>query len=152
MLRQLKIFTSLLSSDLGIRISLQIGFMSRVHHSILSIISFAYVTTPYMTNACIILYSACFYIKWKSFNAVCTNLVKNVLWCIINQNRQYISNTLPCLGSSSYAMMKMRWLTSTIRVYISIYCKHGHEILRKFCTFILIINLEILNIKYVLYL
>ena len=66
---------------------LQIGFLSRVHHSIISIISFAYETIPYMTNAWLILYSS-FYIKWKSFNAVCTNLVKNVLWCIINQNRQ----------------------------------------------------------------
>ena len=81
-------FTSLTSSDLRIELSTQIGFMSRVHHSILSIISFTFVTIPSMTNACIILYSTCFHIKWKSVNAMCFNLVKNGLWRIINQSWQ----------------------------------------------------------------
>ena len=86
--------------------------------------------------------------KWRPF---CLHL--NVFppcqeWLVTYyQSRQQISNILPCL--CSYAMMTMIWLTSTIRMHISIYCKHVHKILRKFCFFILIINFEILHMKYV---
>ena len=88
-LRQLTIFASLTSIDMRIGLSLQISFMSRIHHSIVFIIYFTYVTIPYITNAC-------FHIKLKSSNAVCFHLVKNGLWRCINQRRQQISNTLPC--------------------------------------------------------
>ena len=120
MLKQWTIFTSLTSTDLVTGFPLRIGLMSRMHYSILSIISFPHVTIDYMKMPCITFCSTCFHIKRKSINDMCFHLVKNRLWRSIDQSRQQISNTLHCLCSTCYAMKKMRCTRTMYLMWVNI--------------------------------
>ena len=149
------IFTSLTSSDLRIGLSLRIGFMSRLHHSILSIISFTYVTLPYnTTNAYTILYNMRIHIKWKSINAMCFHLVKNGLWRFINQSSQQY---LHVIHFPAFAVLVMPWWRRddwrVPQECISAFIVNMFIRYWGYCgrfTLILIINLDILEIRYVL--